>query len=714
MAVYGDRAEAAAAVIPATRQAIQILGFHAESPGLGGAIYKRIDGPPAANVALSAFQNVDGSWWQAQLKDGFATPEMMGAREVRPTEAPYDWPFWQAAAHLSEGKIRVEARRGRHYFTHQEIKVPYYSPVIEGPGANLTTWLWAVDGCQRTMTLGAPGVTCGSPYVKGIRFWKPRDDQFLQAPKPVTMFYGGASTTLVVPSHGFSAGTRVYLKGLGIPALDRKVFRVKANPIDYAFGLVDDKTGADIDTTTALAWVTGGTVQKVQYGIDDNVVGVINPNEYGNSWHLRCYYPTHGRIEMCSFTGQGRNVWCDQQSYTVFEQCDVAGIWDQYRPGLQLTEADFWLSSVGGPRKDIQGISHGPNAALTSTAHGFSEGAEVYIFDLPQPTELNNRSFKIEGVNPNSFCLRDTITGQMVNTSAMPAYAGGGKVRLINDGTLDNHIQTKASITRCVIEGVGVPPETPGQNTQILRPITVGNVTKMQRENIGSRYGIAAFNFEGLDVENNIIGGHNRAGILLESMPYGLPSSSIAMHAMIARNLMDGDIIASLLVEPGETPVHSLHYIDNRANGGDIVDHQVRINHVPGRPTVARAVIRGNTGQGYRKSPLHLEGVNGGVVSENPIGGWNVFDVRTNSPEITDCVYVHPSSSNLIVHSNPMGGGINDPAGPFRGRRAVSIISDPYATHRHFGNRLIPGGNDMAAEGYPPGWQQDCNLPDRI
>ena len=92
---------------------------------------------------------------------------------------------------------------------------------------------------------------------------------------------------------------------------------------------------------------------------------------------------------------------------------------DQYmrvhKEGVQLTESS----------KTITGITKAAVAVVTSTAHGYSNGDEVYINGVAGMVEVNNRNFKIQNVTANTFELVK-MGGGALNSTAFGTYTSGG------------------------------------------------------------------------------------------------------------------------------------------------------------------------------------------------------------------------------------------------------------------------------------------------
>tara|TARA_R110000851_G_scaffold72582_2_gene160813 strand:+ start:589 stop:3672 length:3084 start_codon:yes stop_codon:yes gene_type:complete len=75
--------------------------------------------------------------------------------------------------------------------------------------------------------------------------------------------------------------------------------------------------------------------------------------------------------------------------------------------------------------KTITGVTAADPAVVTSTAHGLSNGDEVYISDVVGMTELNGRNFLIANVATDTFELQ-SLGSVDTDASAYTAYTSGG------------------------------------------------------------------------------------------------------------------------------------------------------------------------------------------------------------------------------------------------------------------------------------------------
>lgn len=101
---------------------------------------------------------------------------------------------------------------------------------------------------------------------------------------------------------------------------------------------------------------------------------------------------------------------------------------------LVFTHLKLRFFRMGSPileaAKAISAISQANPGVVTANAHGFANGDEIVVTDVVGMGGLNGRNFIVRNVTTNSFRLEDMF-GAAVDTSAMPAYAGGGAARRV-------------------------------------------------------------------------------------------------------------------------------------------------------------------------------------------------------------------------------------------------------------------------------------------
>lgn len=86
-----------------------------------------------------------------------------------------------------------------------------------------------------------------------------------------------------------------------------------------------------------------------------------------------------------------------------------------YRNGAQITLAD----------QNITGITNANPAVVTITAHGYSNGDEVFISGVVGMPEINNRNYLVANVTANTFELTD-LQGNNIDATGFGTYSSGG------------------------------------------------------------------------------------------------------------------------------------------------------------------------------------------------------------------------------------------------------------------------------------------------
>ena len=107
----------------------------------------------------------------------------------------------------------------------------------------------------------------------------------------------------------------------------------------------------------------------------------------------------------------------DQQAY-ILEFTD--GYMRIHKDGAVVVQAD----------KTITGATAANPVVITSVAHGYSNGDEVFIQNVVGMTQLNGKSYIVKNVAANTFELTDQ-DGNNVNGTGYTAYASGGVAQKI-------------------------------------------------------------------------------------------------------------------------------------------------------------------------------------------------------------------------------------------------------------------------------------------
>ena len=78
----------------------------------------------------------------------------------------------------------------------------------------------------------------------------------------------------------------------------------------------------------------------------------------------------------------------------------------------------------------ISAISQANPGVFTATAHGYSNNQWVVLSGIGGMTSLNGKTYIVQNVTTNTFTLTD-LYGNVINTTALPAYTGGGSASRI-------------------------------------------------------------------------------------------------------------------------------------------------------------------------------------------------------------------------------------------------------------------------------------------
>ena len=76
--------------------------------------------------------------------------------------------------------------------------------------------------------------------------------------------------------------------------------------------------------------------------------------------------------------------------------------------------------------KNIVNITSASPGVVTSTAHGYSNGDEIYVSGVVGMTEVNGLVYVVASASANGYTMTYKQSGSAVNTGAFTAYASGG------------------------------------------------------------------------------------------------------------------------------------------------------------------------------------------------------------------------------------------------------------------------------------------------
>ena len=131
--------------------------------------------------------------------------------------------------------------------------------------------------------------------------------------------------------------------------------------------------------------------------------------------------------------------WLNRQGLEHVKECKDGGtsavrlipfIFDENQAyALEIGETYVRIHTEGATvleaNKTITGITAANPAVVSSTAHGFLDGEEIFLASIVGMTELNGRYCKVANKNPNDFELTD-LQGNNIDSSAFTAYSSAG------------------------------------------------------------------------------------------------------------------------------------------------------------------------------------------------------------------------------------------------------------------------------------------------
>ncbi len=271
--------------------------------------------------------------------------------------------------------------------------------------------------------------------------------QLKEAAKTITGATQADPCVITSTAHGYSNGDEVFISGVGgmteLNNRNFKVANVAANT--YELQLMDS---TDLDATGFTAYTSGGTAEKVfeittpyleadlsdlQYVQSADIVTLVHPSyapadlsRTGDiSWSLAdiVFGPTIGHPTGITVTPKTSGSETYQYQVTAVD----ANSNEESLPGTK----------VGLDEKDISGATQANPVVITATAHGYSNGDEVFISDVKGMTEINDRNFTIANVTANTF----ELSGE--DGTGYDAYIWGGKaakIKVITGATQTNPV----------------------------------------------------------------------------------------------------------------------------------------------------------------------------------------------------------------------------------------------------------------------------------
>lgn len=266
----------------------------------------------------------------------------------------------------------------------------------------------------------------GDFYMRVIR----NDAHVVEDPFTITgITQANPAVVTTSASHGYVDGDEVYIEGVvGMTEVNGKRFKVDVQSAT-TFELVGQVTGVDVDSTGFTAWSSGGTSERIYEIVTPYAVADLPRLNYVQNADVMTF--THPSYPIHKLSRLDHDNW--QLEETVFGPdidfprgvavtVGTAGA-VTYRYRVTALKEDTLEESLPGlntTTRTITAITQANPAVVTSNAHGFANGDEVYIEGVVGMTELNAGRYVVANQATNTFEL------QGVDSTGFTAYSSGG------------------------------------------------------------------------------------------------------------------------------------------------------------------------------------------------------------------------------------------------------------------------------------------------
>jgi len=255
----------------------------------------------------------------------------------------------------------------------------------------------------------------------------------LEAAKNITGATKANPCVVTSNAHGYSNGDHVYITGVvGMTQLNGRRFKV-ANVAANTFEL-QTTGGTNINSTAYSTYVSGGTVARVYVIATSYLEADLSLLSFKQ--HKSKVYIAHRsyrtqvltRVSASSWTLGNLTIGPSLNAPAAGTATGTAGANFYYyrvtRRVIDTTQLNYGEESSWG-----RGISHNITGAtqanpcvITSNAHGFATGDDVYIDNVVGMTELNGHYFSVGATTANTFELAG------INSTGYTAYSANGNV----------------------------------------------------------------------------------------------------------------------------------------------------------------------------------------------------------------------------------------------------------------------------------------------
>lgn len=291
----------------------------------------------------------------------------------------------------------------------------------------------------------------GDHYMRVIR----NDGHVVEAAKTITNITQANPAVVTAASHGYTTGDEIYIDSVaGMTKVNQQRYKVVVLT-GNTFELHNQVTNANVNSTSYSAYTSGGTAARIYtlttpYDWEDllelayvqsaDVMTLTHPSyppaELARTGHSNWTLTTISTGPAITFPrGEAVTVGtAGAVTYLYRVTAHKQDTLEESLPGLNTTT------------RTITAITKANPAVVSSAAHGFSNGDEVYIESVVGMTEVNGRRFVIANVAAGTFEL------QGIDSTSYTTYSSGGTanqtfVRITNGAVTANNTIAWSAVT---------------------------------------------------------------------------------------------------------------------------------------------------------------------------------------------------------------------------------------------------------------------------
>lgn len=190
------------------------------------------------------------------------------------------------------------------------------------------------------------------------------------------------------------------------------------------------------------------------------------------------------------------------------------------------------------------------------------------------------------------------------------------------------------------------------------RSVTIGTATFNTTLQIGAKVGVLVNSAEGLNITNNYLGGQAEWSMKLHT-------NQITAGLKISDNFFDCGLEGGVQFET-QTASHRVvgaQIHDNYFNGQLINKRAVDSQFPASIISVASLEIHDNVVENFTKTPVNLNGVDGGSIDDNIITAYDARAGGVGDADFAAGVRIQSGCTLIRTGNNKYGGGTNGPSG---------------------------------------------------